>query len=176
MGATSRYGWAYPELFDPPNTAAHIKTALENVEATVGALDDKVATPIGGEWRDARSNPALNTGANKLVFATNVVPANGLTFNGTDTWQCQTSGPYAFFGQLRSNAGVNGGICVGATSYSDATHIVPFLGFTNGTDYAVSGVANLTVGQQFCFYFYNNGAATSINNGLRNAMAKVWRL
>ncbi|MET8848045.1 hypothetical protein [Amycolatopsis sp. NPDC004625] len=130
---------------------------------------------IGGEWKDGRTTPALATGANKLQFATNVVSPNGLTFNGTDTWTCQTAGPYSFFGQLRSTAGVNGGICVGATTYSDATHIVPFLGFTNGTDYALSGTAYLTAGQQFCFYFYNNGSATTINNALRNAMAKVWK-
>ncbi|MFD5089316.1 hypothetical protein ACFWMR_01850 [Amycolatopsis thailandensis] len=130
---------------------------------------------VGGEWRDARTTPPLIGGATKLQFATSVVSANGLTFNGTDTWTCQTAGPYSFFGQLRSNLAVNGGICVGATTYSDATHILPFLGFTNGTDYAISGTAYLSVGQQFCFYFYNNGGATSINNGLRNAMAKIWK-
>lgn len=135
----------------------------------------RFGSDVGGEWKDARTTPALATGANKLQFATNVVPVNGLTFNGTDTWTCQTAGPYSFFGQLRSTVGVNGGICVGATTYADATHIVPFLGFTAGTDYAVSGTAYLTAGQQFCFYFYNNGSATTINNALRNAMAKVWK-
>ncbi|MEV6646059.1 hypothetical protein [Amycolatopsis sp. NPDC051371] len=40
MGNTSRYGWAYPETVDPPNTALHLKNALTAVETTVGGLDD----------------------------------------------------------------------------------------------------------------------------------------
>ncbi|GAB3154298.1 hypothetical protein GCM10027258_57950 [Amycolatopsis stemonae] len=48
MGNTSRYGWPYPEVTDPPNTALHIKNALQAQEPTVGALADAVAAlPLG---------------------------------------------------------------------------------------------------------------------------------
>ncbi|MEU0531974.1 hypothetical protein [Amycolatopsis tolypomycina] len=131
---------------------------------------------VGGEWRDARTTPALAaTGPTKLQFATVATPPYGLTFNGTDTWTVQSDGVYNVLCQLRSTAAVNGGIAMGATTYADATHIIPFNAFTAGTDYGVSGPAKLTAGQQFCFWFYNNGSATTINNALRNARANIWK-
>lgn len=133
------------------------------------------ATDIGGEWRDARTTPALGTASTKLQFATNVFAANGITFNGTDTWTPLVDGKYNVFCQLRSTAAVNGGIALGATTYADGTHVLPFLGFTGGPDYGLAGTVKLTAGTSYCFWFYNNGSATTINNALRNAMAKIWR-
>lgn len=177
MGNTSRYGWGYPEVTDPPNLSLYVKNLAQAVETTVGGLDDAAAAAaIGGEWKDARTTPALAVGANKLQFSTNVVAPNGLTFNGTDTWTVVTTGLYSAFCQLRITANQNGGIVMGATAYSDATHYLPFLGFTGGPDYGLSGTVKLTAGQQFCFYFYDNGSATTINNALRNAMAKIWKV
>jgi hypothetical protein len=132
-------------------------------------------TDIGGEWRDARTTPAINTGSTKLQFATNVYAANGITFNGTDTWTVQYDGKYEVFCQLRATSAQNGGIAMGATTYADATHILPFLGFTSGPDYGLAGTVKLTAGTSFCFWHYNNGSNTTIANGTRNAMAKVWR-
>ncbi|MEV6908025.1 hypothetical protein [Amycolatopsis sp. NPDC051071] len=130
---------------------------------------------VGGEWRDARTTPPINLGSTKLQFATNAVSANGLTYNGTDTWTVQTDGIYNVFCQLRATSAQNGGIAMGSTTYADGTHILPFLGFTPGPDYGLSGPVKLTAGQQFCFYFYNNGSNTTINNALRNAMVKIWK-
>lgn len=131
---------------------------------------------VGGEWRDARVTPAIATGATKLQFATNVVPANGLTFDGTSVWTVQTDGVYSVFCQLRETAAQNAGIAMGhQTTYADATHILPFLGFTGGPDIGLSGVVKLTAGQQFAFWCYNNGAGTTIANGTRSAMVKIWK-
>lgn len=43
MGNTARYGWPYPEVTDPPNTALHLKNGEQAIEATVGALADALA-------------------------------------------------------------------------------------------------------------------------------------
>ncbi|HET6291026.1 MAG TPA: hypothetical protein VFG15_30315 [Amycolatopsis sp.] len=51
MGATSRYGWNYPEIGDPPNTAAHLRALAESVEATLGVLDDKLTVLSGIAFR-----------------------------------------------------------------------------------------------------------------------------
>lgn len=176
MGATSRYGWNYPEIGDPPNTAAHLRALAEAVEATLGVVDDKVnAAPIGGEWR-ASATQNLVTGVNKLQVPTVVRPPNGITFNGTDTWTVITPGVYSLWGQLRSNALVNGGIAFGAPVYADGTHILPFNSFSGGNDYGNGGGVYLAAEQQFCAYFYNNNGATSTNHGLRPAQVKIWKV
>ena len=130
---------------------------------------------IGGEWRDARTTPALAAGgATKLQFGTQVVTPNGITFNGTDTFTGVTLGSYDIFVQLRASTAVNGGICMGATTYADGTHKIPFLGFTGGPDYGLSGNYTISPAETFSFWFYNNGAATTINNALRNAICRIW--
>lgn len=131
---------------------------------------------VGGEWSDTRTTPALSTASNKLQFATVVQAANGITFDGTSVWTVQTTGVYSVFCQLRETAAQNAGIAMGhQTTYADGTHILPFLGFTGGPDIGLSGVVKLTAGQQFAMWCYNNGSATTIANGLRPAMMKIWK-
>ncbi|GHG97544.1 hypothetical protein ACFORH_42950 [Amycolatopsis roodepoortensis] len=77
MGATSRYGWPYPELYDPPNTAAHIKAALESVEATTGALDDTVAESSVLSDTPVTTNSALTSGTGKVIWVSRQVTLVG---------------------------------------------------------------------------------------------------
>lgn len=43
MGNTSRYGWGYPEVLDPPNISLYVKNLAQAVEATLGAIEDRLA-------------------------------------------------------------------------------------------------------------------------------------
>lgn len=38
MGNTARYGWAFPEVTDPPNTSLHLKNLAQAVETTLGQV------------------------------------------------------------------------------------------------------------------------------------------
>lgn len=128
---------------------------------------------VGGEWR-ATAAQSLATGANKLQFGTNVVLPSGITYNGVDTFTCVTSKPYGLWAQLRSSVAVSGGIAFGATTYADATHILPFSSFSGGPDYGNGGTIWINAGTQFCAWFYNNGSATNTNFALRPAHVKIW--
>lgn len=149
---------------------------LEILDSTGTFRTIRKGPDVGGEWQDARVTPALPTGPTKLQFATNVVTPNGITFDGTSIFTVQTAGPYSVFCQVRETAAQNAGITMGhQTTYADGTHILPFLGFTTGPDIGQSGTVYLTAGQQFAFWLYNNGSATTINNALRRAMVKIWK-
>jgi hypothetical protein len=86
-----------------------------------------------------------------------------------------TDGVYDVFCQTRANPAVNGGIAAGATTYADGTHLLPFLGFTNGPDYGLSGGSWFAAGTNIVFWFYNNGSNTNTNFALRPAMLSIWK-
>lgn len=149
-------------------------TSILAVSDTTGARKPiRYGDYIGGEWR-ASSGQTLATGSTKLTFPTNVRTANGITFNGTDTFTVVSSRPYHLWAQLRTVALVNGGVVFGAPTYADGTHLLPFNGFTGGPDYGIGGTVWLDAGTQFCVYFYNNGSSTSVNHALRPAQVKIW--
>lgn len=150
-------------------------TGILSVSDTGGVRRSiRYGSDIGGEWR-ASATQTLGVGSTKLTFPTATQAPNGLTFNGSDTWTVQTSGVYSLWSQLRSSANVNGGVVFGATTYADATHVLPFTGFTGGPDYGIGGSSFLTAGQQFCVYFYNNNTSTVTNFALRPAQVKIWK-
>jgi hypothetical protein len=157
-------------------TAADANTLESGISTLDGRTDSLEAIlATGGEWASSGSY-ALNTGSNKLVFGVTSISPNGITLLSSNTWEIGATGHYQFWVQIRANAAVNGGVCIGATSYNDATHVLPFISFADGPDYGVSGRVRLTSGTQVCAYFYNNGANTSLNHGLRPAQARVWRV
>jgi hypothetical protein len=125
---------------------------------------------IGGEWI-ASGSQAVNTGSNLLSFPT-AIRFNGITWSGT-VGTTVSSGWYNIFCQARLTVAMSAGICMGATTYADSTHILPFLGFTAGPDYGVSGPTWLNAGDTFSFWCYNNGSNTTTNYGLRPAKMKI---
>lgn len=177
MGATSRYGWPYPELFDPPNTAAHIKAALEGAEATVGALDDKVnAAPVGGEMIANATQSLTNGGAVRLSFAAVAQPANGITWNGSNTWTVVTPGVYAVYAQARKSvAAAQDAMHITGTTYSDATLIIPGLSTTGYGDVFVSGARYFAAGTNLCAWYYS-GSPTADTVSTRRPIFSVWKV
>jgi hypothetical protein len=47
MGATTRYNWAYPEESDPPAVPSDIQALADDVEETLGSIDDRVTVLTG---------------------------------------------------------------------------------------------------------------------------------
>jgi hypothetical protein len=182
MGNTARYGWAYPEVTDPPNTALHLKNAEQAIEATVGGIDDALAAhiaaaPIGGEVKATGTGQTLAAGSNKLIFASTLVAPNGITWNGSDTWTIVTAGVYSVYAQCRKNAAaVQDSMAVTTAPYNDATLLVPGLSSSGGYgDVFVSGTVYLAAGTQLSAYFYNGGSSAAAVT-TRYPMFKVWKV
>jgi hypothetical protein len=177
MGNTSRYGWAYPEVTDPPNTALHLKNLANAVETTVGALTDSVAAaavPVGGEWAANAAQSLVSGTATKLTFPTNTQASNGITFNGTDTWTIGTSRPYNIYAQCRKSIAASGdSMAVTTAPYSDATLLLPGMATTGYGDVFVSGTIWLAAGTQISCYYYS-GSATANSVTTRFAKFKIW--
>lgn len=69
MGTTPRYAWRFPAGQDTPNVPLDIQEALTDVEATVGVLDDTLATKVAGRVGKATvsANSATWNSATKVV-------------------------------------------------------------------------------------------------------------
>ncbi len=86
MGNTSRYGWAYPEVTDPPNTALHLKNAEQAIEATVGGLDDTLAALMSVAVTSVASITTSATGISGVVgteIMGDTLTASGLVSGAT---------------------------------------------------------------------------------------------
>lgn len=183
MGNTSRYGWAYPEVTDPPNTALHLKTAEQAIEATVGGIDDALAAfmvpsaPIGGEVVATGTAQNLAAGSNKLVFASVAVALNGVTWTGNDTFTVGSAGVYSVYAQCRKNAAaVQDAMAITTAPYADATLVIPGVSSSGGYgDVFVSGTVYLPAGTQLSAYYYNGGSSAQTYT-TRYPKFKVWKV
>lgn len=184
MGNTSRYGWAWPEVGDPPNTSLHIKTALQAVESTVGTIDDALAAAFGIEVRaNANQGPiGAGAGAVKLTFGAVAVPAAGGTgFAGSNTVTVPVAGRYSMYAAASTGfaAGNNFGVGIHGTSAPPAG--TPWLAsptFATGqTDAFACATRFLAAGTQLCAYVYNNGSAITLNPATNKpAEFIVWKV
>ncbi|WIY05468.1 hypothetical protein QRX60_17055 [Amycolatopsis mongoliensis] len=86
MGNTARYGWAFPEVTDPPNTSLHLKNLAQAVESTVGGLDDTAGAAsrprgyVGGASNNVDQN--VNTGE-AIVISTTFTAVAGRRYKFT---------------------------------------------------------------------------------------------
>ena len=182
MGNTARYGWAYPELVDPPNTALHLKNLAQAVESTVGAVDDRVAALIGVEVR-ANANQAItaSSGANKLTFGSVAQPANGVTWTGNNTATTLSAGLYSCYVSASTAfaAGNNFAVAVGGSVAPGAG--VPWysgpLVASGQTDSFTMVTRWFPAGTALCAWLYNNGSAITLNPTVqRSAEFIVWKV
>lgn len=87
MGNTARYGWAYPEITDPPNTSLHIKNAINAIESTVGGLDDTAGAAsrprgyVGGNSGNTDLN--VNTGTEQILLSATFTAVAGRRYRFT---------------------------------------------------------------------------------------------
>ncbi|QKV74532.1 hypothetical protein [Amycolatopsis sp. Hca4] len=129
---------------------------------------------VGGEWR-ANATKTLSPGAVRLDFPTNVVPGNGITFDGTNTWTIQTAGVYSIYAQCRKNAAAaSDAVHIVGPTYSDAGMIIPGTSTTGYGDVHVSGSVWLNAGDQICAWYYNGGSS-STSYTTRFAKFKIWK-
>jgi hypothetical protein len=177
MGNTSRYGWPWPEVLDPPNLSLYIKNAMQAAETTVGALDDKVnAAAIGGEMVANAAQSLTTGGAVRLSFGAVIQPANGITWNGTNTWTIVTAGVYSVYAQARKSIAAAGdALHIGGTTYTDATLVIPGLATTGYGDVFVSGTRYFAAGTNLCAWYYS-ASATANTFTTRYPMFCVWKV
>ncbi|WP_290055669.1 hypothetical protein [Amycolatopsis solani] len=183
MGNTPRYGWAYPESFDPPATNLHIRDALLGAEATVGALDDAVAAAYGIEVRaNAVQNIPASNGANKLTFGSVTQPAAGGTgWSGNNTVTIPVSGRYHCYASASTAFASGNNFGVGIHGIAAPSAGTPWLAsplFSNGqTDSFASVTRWFAAGTQLCAWIYNNGAAFALNpSTFKPAEFIVWKV
>jgi hypothetical protein len=183
MGNTSRYGWVYPEVGDPPNTSLHVKNALNAVEATVGGLDDAAAAAYGIEVRaNANQNIVASSGANKLTFGAVTTPAAGGTgWTGNNTVTIPVSGRYACYasGSTAFAAGNNFGVAIhGAAAPAAGTPWLASPLFSTGQTDSFAAVTRwFPAGTQLCAWIYNNGSAFTLNpTANKPAEFIVWKV
>lgn len=130
---------------------------------------------IGGEWRANAAQSLTNGGAVRLSFPTAVVPGNGITFNGTNTWTIGSDGVYSIYAQARKTvAAAQDAMHIAGTTYSDAALILPGTSTTGYGDVHVSGSVYLTAGTQVCAWYYS-GSATANSFTTRFPMFKIWK-
>ncbi len=169
MGNTARYGWGWPETFDPPNLSLYIKNLAQAVESTLGATDDAAAAAYGIEVRaNANQSAGAGAGAVKLTFGSVTVPAAGGTgWAGNNTVTIPVTGKYSVYAAASTGFAANNNFGVGIHGTSAPAAGTPWLAsplFASGqTDAFVCVTRTFTAGTQLCAWLYNNGSAITLN-------------
>lgn len=177
---TPRYSLTYPLTSDAPHGPNQIQDLAQDVESALGTLDDYVhATAIGGEYRASALQSLTGLTSTKLTFGTTVKAANGITWNGTNTFTVLTAGVYSLLVTLKVPflASNSWGVSLGPTSYQSGTgmYVPEDFGFS-ATDFASSGCRWLDVGANICAYVYNNQATANSDFAARPAEFSVWKV
>lgn len=180
-GATPRYSLSYPVLGDPPHGPNQILDLAQDVEAALGVVDDFARrTPVGGEYKAAALQALGATGATRLTFGTAVKAANGITYNGTNTFTTLEAGVYSGMGSCKVPfAAANSfGMSLGPSAAyigGDGMYVPENFSY-NTTDVAVSGTFWLDVGATVSVWIYNNGGAVNSNFSGRPALFRLWKV
>lgn len=177
-GTTPRYSLSYPVLGDAPHGPNQILDLAQDVETALGVVDDFARrAAVGGEYKEAGVNSLTGGGAVRLAFATAVKAANGITWNGTNTFTTTEAGVYACYAQCRkSAAAAQDAMAVTGTTYSDGTLLIPGSSVTGYGDVHVSGQRWFDVGVNLCAWYYNGGGTVNSAFGVRPAVFSVWRV
>ncbi|MEV6876243.1 hypothetical protein [Amycolatopsis sp. NPDC051128] len=183
MGNTGRYGWGWPETFDPPNLSLYIKNLAQAAEATVGGIEDAAAAAYGIEVRaTANQNIVASSGATKLTFGSVTTPAAGGTgWTGNNTVTIPVSGRYSCYTAASTAfaAGNNFGVAIhGTTAPAAGTPWLASPLFSNGQTDSFAAVTRwLAAGTQLCAWIYNNGSAFTLNPSVNKpAEFIVWKV
>ncbi|HEY3513561.1 MAG TPA: hypothetical protein VG497_01925 [Kribbella sp.] len=177
-GNTPRYSIPYAVLGDQPHGPNQQKAIADAVEAALGTVDDYAhRAAIGGEYREAAANSLTGGGAIRLTFATAVKAANGITWNGTNTWTITEAGVYACYAQCRKSiAAASDSMSITGTTYSDGTLLIPGTSTTGYGDVHVSGARYFDVGTNLCAWYWSGSATALSAFATRPAVFSVWRV
>ena len=134
---------------------------------------------LGGEWTNTSGSAQSLTGGGptKLNFPTLAVGGSGITQSGGNTFSNTTDGLFWIDVQFRTTAAVAGGVAIGLSTYADATLLIaPHITAAGAWgDVGVTAPIWLTSGTQFCAWFYNNGATTTVASGTRLPRIRIWQ-
>lgn len=168
MPSTTRFGFPYPALTDPPNGPTQIGALATSVDTALGTLTDATAANFAalaasGEWTLGAN---LNIGTPTLINNwTAVGTPSGIT-HSAGTFTVATAGVYAISFGWRCSASVSGGIYafVSTSSASSGAGTILFKNSTvSSANVGVSGLHRFSAGGTFFCYAYSATASQAVH-------------